>query len=151
MKTSQIANAYELINPAKLTKMDDADKFKVIKAIRIFKPIAIALEELIEDAQERLKDEQYPVMEQRANKWNEKYGNKKIKRSDIPKEDLKELDEINAYSAAHRKLVEDFIKEEADKECELTFDKLSEDAFGKFIASNDFDVKTIIGLQDVLM
>lgn len=151
MKTTQIANVYKLINPAKLTKMDDADKFKVIKAIRAIKPIAISFEESIKDAQERLKDEQYPVMEQRANKWNEKYGNKKIERSDVPEEDLTELEEINAYFAAYRKLVEDFIKEEADKEYELTFDKLSEDAFAKFIASNDFDVKTIIGLQDVLM
>lgn len=151
MKTIQVTNAYKAISPAKLTKMDDADKFKVIKAIRVMKPIATSFEDFVKDAHESLKDEDYPKMDERGKKWNEKYGDGKKERSDIPAEDLKELDVVNAYFADYRKKVDNCLKEEADKEHELSFDKLTEEAFGKFISSNDFDVNTIVELQEALM
>ena len=149
MKTEKIVNAYSLINPAKLSKMEDADKFKVIKAIRAMKPIAESFEGFIKDAREKLKDEKSEEMQERANKWNEKHGETK-RNSDIPAEDLKELEAINAYFAKYGTKVNECVKEEADKEHELSFDKLTEDAFCKFIASNDFDVKSIVELQDTL-
>lgn len=149
MTTKQIVSAYNLINPAKLSKMDDADKFKTIKAIRVMKPIAETFEGLVKDAREKLKDENHEDMQERANKWNEKHGQTR-QRLDIPAEDLKELEVINAYFHEYSVKVDKCIEEEADQEHELSFDKLTEEAFGKFIASNDFDVKSIIELQDVL-
>ena len=149
MTTDQIASAYNLINPAKLSKMEDADKFKVIKGIRVLKPISESFEAFIKDARERLKDEDYPSMEERANQWNKKYKDAKL-RSEIPAEEIKELEEINAYLKEYNDKVNECIQEEADKEHEITFEKLNEDAFVKFIASNDFDVKTIVELQDTL-
>ena len=50
MKTIEITNIYAVLNEAKLTKMEDADKFKVIKALRVIKPIAKGYEDFIEEA-----------------------------------------------------------------------------------------------------
>ena len=100
MKTSKIVSVYKTMNDSKLTKMEDADKFKVIKALRAIKPISEGYEEFVKLTHEKLKDDK---------------------------------------------------KEEGDKENELTYDKLSEDAFGKYIASNDFNVSTIMDLQEVLV
>ena len=57
MKTIEITNIFAVLNEAKLTKMEDADKFKVIKALRAIKPIAKGYEDFVEDAKNKLKGE----------------------------------------------------------------------------------------------
>ena len=47
MKTSKIVSVYKTMNDSKLTKMEDADKFKVIKALRAIKPISEGYEEFV--------------------------------------------------------------------------------------------------------
>ena len=42
------------------------------------------------------------------------------------------------------------MKEEAEKEVELTFDKLSEEAFSKLVASNDWTCGQIMALSDAV-
>ena len=54
MKVVESSNACELIKKSKLTKMDDKDKFLVIKAIRSLKPISIEYQDFIKDAQEKI-------------------------------------------------------------------------------------------------
>lgn len=150
MRTIQIVNAYNAISAAKLTKMEDADKFRVIKAIRAIKAITLSFEDFVKDAKESLKDDQYPEMEKRAKCWNEKHSNNKS-RSELSEDELKTLDEMSAYFAKYAKVVNDCIEEEAQRECEPDYEKLSEEAFGKFICSNDFPVNTIVEIQEVLM
>lgn len=150
MKTIQVVNAYNAISAAKLTKMEDADKFKAIKIIRSIKAIALSFEDFAKDARESLKDDKYPEMEKRAKCWNEKHANNKT-RSEMSEGELKELDEINAYFGKYAKVVNDCIEEEAQREYEPDYEKLSEEAFGKFICSNDFPVNTIVEIQEVLM
>jgi hypothetical protein len=69
MKTIDIKNAYNLINTAKLTKLSSTDKFKVIKAIRVLKQIAIDFEEFQKDAMERLKGEEHDDIVAKATQW----------------------------------------------------------------------------------
>ncbi len=38
ISTEKILSVFNLINDAKLTKMDDEDKFRMIKIIRVLKP-----------------------------------------------------------------------------------------------------------------
>lgn len=143
MKTETIVTAYREINNAKLSKMDDKDKFLMIKVMKSMKPVAAAFEDFVKDAQEKLKDEKFEAMQKDAQEWREK-GEK----CTFSKEKKIALDR---YFADYSQKVTDCVKEELEKENELTFDRLSEDAFGKFIASNDFDVKTIMALEDILM
>ena len=70
MQTKQVIEAYALINKSKLTKMEDADKFTVIKAIRALKPIYTAYEEYIKDAQEKLKGENHDEMVKKGEEFN---------------------------------------------------------------------------------
>ena len=70
---------------------------------------------------------------------------------DLSAEDVKELNNINKYFEDYQSKVKGYFEEEGGKDNELTYEKISEEAFGKLIASNDFDVKTIMNLQDALM
>lgn len=143
MKTEIIVDAYRKINDSKLSKMDDKDKFVMIKVMRAMKPVAAAFEDFVKDAQEKLKDDEFDQMQKDAREWQEK--GEECTFSEEKKKS------VNRYFSDYYKKVNDCVKEESEKENELTFDRLSEDAFGKFIASNDFDVKTIMALEDILM
>lgn len=148
MKTIEIRNIYEILNEAKLTKMEDADKFKVIKALRSIKPIAKGYEDFIEEAKNKLKDDDFDKMTERAQAWNKDNQGKKV--GELTQKQIDELNAINTYFAEYNKRVETCLKEEAEKEVELTFDKLSEEAFGKLVASNDWTCGQIMALSDVV-
>lgn len=143
MKTLEIVKAYRTINDAKLTKMEDADKFRVIKAIRQMKPVVTSFEDFVKEAQERLKPEDFDTMQKKAQQWQEE--------GDKSPFTVEERREINRYFTDYNAKVEECVKEEAEKEHELTYERLSEEAFGKFIASNDYDVKTIMELEEVII
>ena len=55
MTTNTVLSVYKLLNDSKLTKMEDKDKFIVIKAVRKLKPIAADFDDFQKDAQEKLK------------------------------------------------------------------------------------------------
>ena len=148
MKTIEITNIFAVLNEAKLTKMEDADKFKVIKALRAIKPIAKGYEDFVEDAKNKLKGEDFDNMSEKAQAWNKDNQGKKV--GELAQEEIDNLNAINTYFAEYNKRVEACVKEEAEKEVELTFDKLSEEAFGKLVASNDWTCGQIMALSDAV-
>lgn len=143
MKTKQVVEVYNTLNGAKLSKMEDKDKFLVIKAMRQLKPISTAYEEFVKDAQEKLKGDNFEDIQKKAQKWQEEGENTSLS--------LEERREINTYLNGYNNKVVECLKEEVEKDNELNYEKISDDAFGKLVSSNDFDVKTIMNLQDALM
>lgn len=142
MKTMNIVSAYRTINAAKLTKMYDADKYKVIKAIRAMKPIATSFDDFTKEAQERLKDDDFSAMQKKAEQW-QKEGEQTTLTMD-------ERIAINRFFTDYNKRVEECVKEEAEKEVSPEYGRLSEEAFEKLIGSNDWTVKEIMEVEDVL-
>jgi hypothetical protein len=69
MKTLDVRNAFNLLNTAKLTKLESAGKFKVIRAIRVLKQIATAFDEFQKDALERLKGDNHDEIAAKATQW----------------------------------------------------------------------------------
>lgn len=141
--TDTVKSVYKLLNDSKLTKMEDKDKFIVIKAVRKFKPIAADFEDLKKDVQEKLKGENFEEMHKKALQWNEEGG-----KTTLTEDERKE---VNMFFYEFNKNVEECLKEERERKHELEYEKLSEDAFGKFISSNDFKVDDIITIQEVMV
>ena len=148
MKTIEITNIFAVLNEAKLTKMEDADKFKVIKALRAIKPIAKGYEDFVEEAKNKLKADDHDKMTEKARAWNKDNQGKKV--GELTQEEIDELNAINKYFSDYNSRVENCVKEEAEKEVELTFDKLNEEAFGKLVASNDWTCGQIMALSDAV-
>lgn len=140
MKTEQVVAVYKLINESKLTKMEDADKFKIIKIMRAMKPIATSYEDFQKDAQEKLKDDNFEVMQKRAQDLQSNEG----------KGSPEEFREVNAYYEKYYKALNDCLKSELEKENDFTYEKLSEDAFGKYLASNDFKMDEILKIEEAV-
>ena len=82
-------------------------------------------------------------MQKKAQQW-QKDGDKTTLAED-------ERREINKFFNEYYKKLEECLKEETERKHELEYEKLSEDAFGKFISSNDFKVDDIIKIQEVMV
>lgn len=130
--TDQIVTAFRLINNAKLTKMETAERFALIKAMRQLKKVATEFDDFLKDAQDKLKPENFDTI-------MEKYQSKQELTSE-------EIVAFNKYN----KNVSDCLKDELDKEIELTFEPLTEESLGRLIESNDYTVNDIMVIEDVL-
>lgn len=130
--TNDIVTAYRIINPAKLTKMETAERFALILITRQLKKVATEFDDFFKDVQEKLKPEGFDAI---ADKVQSK----------------KELtpEEIAAWNK-YNKDINDSLKGELDKEVELDFEPLGKEAFEKFIESNDLSVNDILAIEDVI-
>lgn len=145
VKTSEILNVYNVINGAKYGKMSDADKVKVWKICRKLKPVATKFDEDSKDAAEKLKP--YEDFDEKLQKAQEYERLRADKQPTIDVMSTSDYDAFIEDFKKYNKLVGDAIKEFADTEVEVEFDVLSEESFGKLLASNDWTVGqvTIIG------
>ena len=151
VKTEMLLAVFNVLNTAKYGKLDDQDKIKVWKIARQMKPIATKFEEETKDAAEKMKpgeefDEQLQKAQQyevEIRKANDKYEPK------LPMGPA-EYNEFITEFKKYQKLVNDAVKEYADKEVEIDFEPVSEDVFGKLMASNDWTVDQATTLGDFI-
>lgn len=129
---NDIVTAYRIVNNAKLGKMEDAEKFALIKAVRQLKKVDTDFQDLLKDAQEKLKPEGFDAL---AAKLQNKEG--------LTAEETAALNKYN-------KDVADCVNDELGKEIELDFTPLSEEALGRLLASNDFAVNEILTVEDII-
>ena len=147
MKTIEAVRAYKAMKQAKLSKMEDADKMKFIKAMRVLRPISEEYDKDLEEGRKALQDDKFEEMQQKAQKHNEAMKNKS-QDGLLSYSELKELnDYFNAYEQSARKLV----KELDEKEVNVSIGRLSESAFGKMAASNDMSGEELEVMADVIL
>ena len=149
MKIKECIEAAALLKTAKVTKMEDADKLTVVKAMRALKQVASEYESLYNDMQEKLKGEYHTEMMNRAKLFNEHYAQTPY--NELSAGVRKEREELNAYFMDYNSRLAAAMKEEEEKEVSPEYNRLTEDAFGKLIASNDFSVEQILNLETVLV
>ena len=145
IKTEKVLGAYNVLNTAKYSKLDDADKVKVWKIARALKPVATKFDEDSKDAAEKMKPEGFDENLRKAQEYERvtKDANADASKLEMGAAEygafIKELQKYN-------KLVGEAVKEYADKEVELEFEPLSEDAFGKLMASNEWTMEQTVEL-----
>lgn len=131
-KTNDIVSAFRLINPAKLTKMETAERFSLILATRQLKKVATEFDDFLKDVQEKMKPEGFDAIA----------GKVQAHKDLAP-------DELKAWNK-YQQDISECLKGELEKEVEVDFEPLSKEAMEHFIDSNDFAVSDIILIMDVL-
>lgn len=149
MKTSVVLDAFNVLNTAKYTKLDDADKIKVWKIARAMKPIATKFEEDNKDAAEKLKPDGFDEKIQDAQEYERVAKNPNEDASNL-KMGATEYEKFISELKSYNKLVGDAVREYAEKECEISFEPLSEDAFGKLMASNEWTMEQVMQLGIII-
>lgn len=150
MKTEQVLAAYNVLAQAKYGKMDDADKIKVWKATRALKPIAEKFDADSKDAAEKMKpSEDFDELLARAQEYE-----RKVKQPDLDAQTLPmgvaEYNDFLEKFRAYNRLVNDAVKDFADKEVDAEVETVGEEAFGKLMASNDWTMAQVIAVSDVV-
>jgi len=146
VKTSEILSVYNIISNAKYGKMSDDDKVKTWKIARKLKPVAVKFEDDSKDAAEKMKPAK--DFDERLQKAQE-YERAKQQGKETA-EIMRDADYENFIKdfKEYQKLVDKAIREFADKEVEVEFDAVSEEAFGKMMASNEWNVSQAMVLGE---
>ena len=151
LTTEKVLAAYRTLSTAKYTKLDDADKIKAWKIARKLKPVATKFDEDSQDAAEKMKpSEDFDEQLRKAQEYERITRQPDFDAQKLPigvAEYNQFLDKFHAYN----KLVNDAVKDFADKEVELEIEPLTEDAFGKLMASNEeWTMEQAVVLGDII-
>lgn len=150
IKIERVLTAFRVLNTAKYTKMSDEDKIKVWKIARALKPVADKFEDDSNDAAEKFKPtEDFAERLQKAQEFERK-RNAGEDMTDAPM-GAAEYNEVIKEFQKYNKTVADALKEFADKEVEVEFDVLTEEAFGKLMASNEWEVSQVIEIGQIIL
>lgn len=146
MKTRKIAEAYNVLVNAKISKCEDSEKVAVWKVCHAIKKVAEDYQDACKDATSKLNDiEDYESKMQEAIEYENKKGENCNMKADEYKAFVVEYDRV-------RKLVDSAVKEIGDADTTLDVEGISEDAFGRLLASNpDWDMKQIEAISDVII
>lgn len=150
IKTEKALAAFRVLNTAKYTKMTDEDKIKVWKIARALKPVADKFDDDSKDAAEKFKPtEDFAERLQKAQEFERKQKSGEDM-TDAPM-GAAEYGEFIKEFQQYNKTVADAIKEFADKEVELEFDVLTEESFGKLMASNEWDMSQVMAISEIVL
>lgn len=139
LKVSEVVGVYRTLKDAKLTKMESADKFKVIKIMRPMQGVADEWDKFMENVDKKLQKENHEEIIEKARKWQQE-GEKTTLTDE-------EKVEINRYLMAFQQEKDECVKDELEKVVSLDFEKLTQDAFEKLIDSNDWEVSKMMQLE----
>lgn len=150
IKTEKALAAFRVLNTAKYNKMTDEDKIKVWKIARALKPVADKFDDDSKDAAEKFKPtEDFAERLQKAQEFERKQKSGEDM-TDAPM-GAAEYGEFIKEFQKYNKTVADAIKEFADKEVELEFDVLTEESFGKLMASNEWDMSQVMAISEIVL
>jgi len=150
IKTEKALAAFRVLNTAKYNKMTDEDKIKVWKIARALKPVADKFDDDSKDAAEKFKPtEDFAERLQKAQEFERKQKSGEDM-TDSPM-GAAEYGEFIKEFQQYNKTVADAIKEFADKEVELEFDVLTEESFGKLMASNEWDMSQVMAISEIVL
>ena len=149
LTTEKVLAAYNVLKGASYQKMGDDDKIKLWKIAREMKPIATKFDDDSKDAAEKMKPEGFDEQLQNAQEYERVTKDANADTSKL-KMGAAEYNEFIKTVQDYNKLVSKAIKDFADKEVVLAFEPLSDDAFCKLMASNDFKVEQTIILGDII-
>jgi hypothetical protein len=150
MKTEDVLKAYNVISTAKYGKLADEDKIKVWKIARALKPVAEKFDEDSKDAAEKMKpNDDFDEHLMKGQEYE-----REIRKPDCDPMKLPigaaQYQEFLEEFKAYQKLVNDTISDFAKKEVEVEIETISEDAFGKLMASNDWNMEQVATLGDMI-
>lgn len=149
IKTKDALAVYNVIKGAKYSKLDDADKIKVWKITRALKPVATKFDEDVADAREKFKPEgDFDECLKKAIEFERRKG------ANEPTTDVMTDAEYSNFIAKFKKYdetVNNAVKEFGEKDVEVDFEPLSEESFGKLMASNEWDMQQVTLVGDFIL
>ena len=130
VKVKQIVAAYNALGDAKLSKLDDSHKGKVLKARKVMRPIVDDFNAFLKDCQEKCKPDNWDEYQGKLQQWQEEGEKTTLS--------VEERKAVSKVLVEYQRSVDKVTNEELDKEIELELEKLSEGADIKIMSASDW-------------
>lgn len=131
-KIKQVIEAYKVLGEAKVTKLEESEVIKVVKARKAMRPISEEFEAFLKDCQDKFKPEKWDSIQADLQQW-QKEGEK----TTLSEE---RRIEINKAIIGYQGSIDKAMKDELDKEVELNIETLKEDSDTKMLVENGWEI-----------
>ena len=132
MKLRELVGAYNRLDKAVVSKLDEKDAIKILKARKAMRPHADEYDAFLKDCQEKLKPENWDDIQGKLQQWQQEGENTKLTEA--------ERIEVNKAWITYESAIQRAVKEELEKEIEVSFEKLSEGCDVKLMQENKWTV-----------
>jgi hypothetical protein len=150
-KTENVLAAYRVLGGAKYAKLSDEDKIKVFKICIALKPIATKYDEDSKDAAEKLKPfDDYDEKLAEAQEYERVSRDKNADASQL-KMGAAEFNAFVKEMNHYQDLIGKALKDEMEKEVEVEFEPINEEALLKLMNSNDWTMAETMAVGEVAM
>ena len=122
----KIVDAYKALGEAKVTKLEEAEVIKVIKARKAMRPIAEEYDEFFKDCQEKFKPEDWDNIQNDLQQCQKLTEARRI--------------ELDIVLRTYQKKINETVKDELEREVELNIATLKEESATKILVENDWSV-----------
>lgn len=149
MKKGDLISIWQLVKDSKFGKMTSEGKTKYVKMIAKLSPVVKEFETYRETIAEKLMSEHENFKEnlQDAQKYEAWMKDNTLEKPKMTEEEYKDFIQV---VIEYNKSVAAALNEEAEKEVEVKFDKLTTTEFGCFIDSNDFTTEQAAEIMRLL-
>lgn len=137
MKASikKIVSAYKVLGDAKVTKLEEGEVIKVVKARKAMRPIADDFDAFLKDCQEKFKPENWDEVQGKAAQWQKEGESTTLTEA--------ERIELNKAVIGYQKKIDAAMKDELKREVELNIEPLKEESATKMLVENGWEVRMI--------
>lgn len=142
MKIKEIVAIYKILGEAKVTKLEESEVIKLVKIRKVIRSYAEDYESFLKDIQEKFKPTNWDKVQELIQKWQQEGENTTLT-------DEQKI-EVNKTLFEYQRKIDIAVKEELDKDIDVTFDKLKEDTLTKLMIENSWEVKKLDDLYILL-
>lgn len=144
MKSSvkNIVSAYNVLGEAKVSKLEESEVIKVVKARKAMRPIADEYDAFLKDCQEKFKPEDWDEIQQKLQQWQQEGENTTLTEA--------ERIELNKAVIGYQKKIDAALKDELKREVELNIEPLKEESATKLLVENGWELKKLDEIEVIL-
>lgn len=141
-KIKQIVSAYKVLGEAKVTKLEEGEVIKVVKARKAMRPIADDFDAFLKDCQEKFKPENWDEVQEKVAQWQKEGENTTLTEA--------ERVELNKAIISYQQKVDGAVKDELAREVEVSVEPLKEESATKMLVENGWELKKLDEIEVIL-
>ena len=142
MKLKEVVTAYKVLGEAKVSKLSEKEVIKVVKARKALRAIAEDYEAFLKDCQEKFKPEDWEDVQGKLQQWQQEGENTTLTEE--------ERIAINKSIFSYQSSIDKAVKDELEKEIELSIEKLDDETPSKLLLENAWEVKKLDEIEILL-
>lgn len=137
-----VVECYRTLGEAKVTKLEESEVVKIVKARKAMRKIADEYDAFLKDVQEKMKPENWEEVQKKVQQWQQE-GEK----TTLTEEERKD---INKVLVEYSRKIDSALKEELEREVEIDIESLKSDCATKLLQENGWELKKLEAIEVML-